>query len=92
MAAGSISPEASGIVGILLAHGAEPNVQDGSGRTALMHAASFNQPAVIKQLAENGADLNLRDSKGLTALVIAKERKESAQAYELLKSLGAKEQ
>jgi len=91
-AAESISPGAPKIVGILLAHGAEPNVQDRLGRTALMYAARFNQPAVIKQLAQNGADLNLRDSKGLTALGIAKESKESAQAYELLKSLGAKEQ
>jgi ankyrin repeat protein len=78
------------IVGVLLANGALPNVQDRIGRTALMSAADANQTEVIKLLVKHGADLNVRDSKGQTALSIAKESEQSRDAYELLKSLGAK--
>jgi methionyl-tRNA formyltransferase len=67
------------------------NVQDSNGWTALMKAAYWNQVAVIKVLADRGADLNLRNVKGNTALAIAKARSYSAEAYALLKSLGAKE-
>jgi ankyrin repeat protein len=82
----------SRIVGILLAHGALPNVQDRLGWTALMHAADVNQTEVIRALVQNGADMNLRDSKGQSALGIAKKKEASAQAYGLLKSLGAKDE
>jgi ankyrin repeat protein len=80
----------SKIVGILLAQGALPNTQDRIGRTALMYAAESNHIETIKLLVKQGADLNLKDSKGRTALTIAKQRKQSLEAYELLRSLGAK--
>jgi ankyrin repeat protein len=67
------------------------NVQDSNGWTALMKAAYWNQVAVIKVLADRGADLNLMNSKGETAFALAKKRKSSVQAFELLKSLGAKD-
>jgi ankyrin repeat protein len=79
------------IVGTLLEHGALVNVQDSNGWTALMKAAYWNQVAVIKVLADRGADLNLMNSKGETAFALAKKRKSSVQAFELLKSLGAKD-
>jgi ankyrin repeat protein len=79
------------IVGILLEHGATMDVQDNNGWTALMEAADRNQVAVIKVLVDRGADLNLRNAKGNTALAIAKAKNRTAEAYALLKSLGAKE-
>ncbi len=82
--------EGSKIVGILLANGALPNVQDRIGWTALMWAADANQTEVIKLLVKHGADLDLRGSRGQTALRIAKGNERSRDAYELLKSLGAK--
>jgi ankyrin repeat protein len=79
------------VVETLLKHGALVNTQDKKGWTALMYAAYWDQTAVIKVLAQQGADLNLRNSKGETALAVAKKRTVTAQAYELLKSLGAKD-
>ena len=80
----------SQVIEILLENGAQANIKDKHGWTAIMYAADWNQTAVIKVLARRGADLNLRNSDGNTALSIAKNKKSSAQAYELLKSLGAK--
>jgi ankyrin repeat protein len=77
------------IVELLLTRGALVNARDDKGWTALMHAAYWNQTAVIKVLAQRGADLNLRNGKGETALGVAMKRAATAQAYELLKSLGA---
>jgi ankyrin repeat protein len=79
------------VVGYLLDNGAEPNIQDNEGWTPLMRAAEWNSTAVIKVLAQRGADLGLRNSKGETALAVAKKRRSSAQAFELLKSLGARD-
>jgi serine/threonine-protein phosphatase 6 regulatory ankyrin repeat subunit B len=82
--------EAPQIIEALLEHAARVNVQDNNGWTALMYAAEWNHPSVIRVLASHGADLNLRNAKGNTALAIAKRYKRSAEAYALLKSLGAK--
>lgn len=87
-AAGS---KASQVIETLLKHGALVNTQDKKGWTALMHAADWDQTAVINVLVQRGADLNLRNAKGETALAVAKKYKHTARAYELLKSLGAKE-
>ncbi|MCG7854010.1 MAG: ankyrin repeat domain-containing protein, partial [Methanosarcinaceae archaeon] len=83
--------EAPRVVETLLKHGAAVNTQDKKGWTALMKAADGNQVAVIKVLAGQGADLNLRNTRGNTALAVAKAKNHSAEAYALLKSLGAKE-
>lgn len=79
-----------GIAEILLNKGTLINAQDNFGWTALMYAAYWNQTGVIKVLAAHGADLNLRNSKGETALELTRQKQSSAQAYELLKYLGAK--
>jgi ankyrin repeat protein len=79
------------IIDLLLSHGAMVNIKDNNGWTALMYAAEWNQTAVIKVLAQRGADLNLKNSKGETALALAGQKKYSVQAYELLRSLGAKD-
>jgi len=83
------SKDAPRVIASLLDSGAQVNVRDYGGWTALMHAADWNRTAVIKILAERGADLNLKNVKGETALAIAKQKRSSAPAYELLKSLGA---
>ena len=83
--------QAPSIIETLLKNGALINTQDKEGWTALMYAAEWNRTDVIKVLVQRGADLNLRNSKGETALTVAKKRKSSAQAYELLKGLGAKD-
>lgn len=79
------------IVEILLKHGAQVNTQDADGWTALMYAAQWSQIAVIRVLVEHGAELELKNKTGDTALVVAKKRAATARAYELLKSLGAKD-
>jgi ankyrin repeat protein len=79
------------ITEILVSHGALVNIKDNNGWTALMYAADWNRTDAIKVLLAKGADLNFRNSKGETALAVANKKKSSAQAYELLKSLGAKD-
>jgi ankyrin repeat protein len=79
------------VVETLLESGSIINTQDREGWTALMYAAEGNRTEVIKMLVAKGADLNLRNSKGETALTVAKRRKSSSQAYEILKSRGAKD-
>jgi ankyrin repeat protein len=51
--------------------GADTNLQDKLGRTALILAASENQEAIVKLLLENGADRSLANSSGRTAKDIA---------------------
>lgn len=84
--------EAPRVIELLLSKGALINAQDNRGWTALMYAADWNRTAVIKVLAERGADLNLKNARGNTALDVAKAKNQSAAAYALLKSLGAKEE
>jgi ankyrin repeat protein len=86
-AAGNPDPQ---IVGSLLECGALVNVQDNDGWTALMYATDRNRIATINLLVRHGADLDLRNVKGNTALDVAKNKKGSADAYALLKRLGAR--
>jgi ankyrin repeat protein len=70
----------SDIVAALLAKGAQVNLQDQEGRTALIWAAfgdggtKDSRVAVVKLLLANGADVNLRNSAGKTALMIARDK------------------
>lgn len=57
----------------LLAHGADVNARNSTGRTAVHYAAERNtNPKTLALLAENGADLKARDSDGQTPLEIAR--------------------
>jgi ankyrin repeat protein len=64
----------------LLGRGADVNLQDTTGKTALMHAGRFSigdgydQLAIVTMLLEHGADLNLQDQMGRTALMHAASR------------------
>ena len=51
--------------------GADPNIRDARGWTALMHAADKGYALLVPSLLEVGADPNLRLADGATALFIA---------------------
>ena len=55
----------------LLEAGADCNVQNSNGLTALMIAVDKQDAPIVNILLEAGADCNLQDSNGLTALMIA---------------------
>ena len=58
-------------VRVLLAKGANPNMQNRGGATALIWASYNNQYDVAKFLLEHGADPNLQAVDGFTALMAA---------------------
>ena len=60
------------IVGVLLASGADPNQETGSGQTALMLAASQGRAEAVERLISSGADPSGRDSLGMSALDYAR--------------------
>ena len=51
---------------LLLEHGADVNLQNKRGKTPLMYAGAFFEPASL--LLEHGADMNIKDNKGNTVL------------------------
>lgn len=56
----------------LLENGADPNIQDKTGKTALMHSCLEQaDPEIISLLLNSGADPTLEDHAGLSALVYA---------------------
>ena len=57
----------------LLKKGADVNVSDKYGQTALMKAAASGHLEVVKYLAEGGADLVAKDGVGQTALIMSAE-------------------
>lgn len=52
----------------LLTAGADPNIQDHLGLTALMHAIRFGSTEVATTLVKASSNLSIRDNKGYTAL------------------------
>ena len=52
------------IVRILLEGGADPNIQEEDGKTALMYASYIGSDDVIKILLDYGADSNIKDKHG----------------------------
>ena len=64
------------IVELLLDHGADINIRDKDGKTALMlmYSHSLNEDNdITRLLLERGADTNIRDKNGKTALMYATE-------------------
>lgn len=60
------------IVKLLLARGADPDVTDVNGETALHWAASVNRVAVLRLLLDGRADPGIRNRSGQTALDVAR--------------------
>ena len=71
----------------LLAAGAEPNVKNDAGATALMWAA--NDLEKTRLLVNHGADVNARSDSGRTPLMIAATRHGSTPILQLLLDHGA---
>ena len=59
---------------------------DGDGRTALIHAAAYNNIELLKWLVKNGANINFQDRIGYAALHFAGQNKYVDIAAFLLKS------
>ena len=59
------------VVRLLLEAGANGNLADSSGTTALMLASATGRVELVRLLLEAGADRNLVNEDGLTALMIA---------------------
>ena len=59
------------IVRLLLGAGADTNLRDSSGTTALFRASRAGHAEVARLLLEAGANQNLRDEGGMTALMCA---------------------
>jgi len=75
-------------VSVLLAAGADINLQNGAGITALMRAADNDRAECATALLKAGALIDLADSKGRTALFHAV-RARSANVCEVLIQAGA---
>ena len=56
------------IVDVLLAHGADPNIQDTNGKTALLYCSTFGLNTIAEKLLRAGANPNLKDNTGNRAL------------------------
>ena len=61
----------AGVVGLLVARGADVMARSKIGETALMDVATRGDVAAAKILLAKGADVNARDHRGYTALMFA---------------------
>jgi ankyrin repeat protein len=58
---------------MLLDHGAQVNLQTGTGATALFAAASRGHCQVVNMLLEHGADPLIKDKQGRSAFYYSKD-------------------
>ena len=56
------------IVDVLLENGADPNIQDTNGKTALLYCSTFGLNSIAEKLLAAGANANLKDKTGNRAL------------------------
>lgn len=60
------------ITSVIITAGANPNIQDKYGKTALHYAVYHNWYSLAKALIISGADINIRDQKGVTPLALTR--------------------
>ena len=70
--------------------GADPNVVDREGRTALIKAALKGYPDIVQIMIRYGAEVNARSAAGETALMLAAARCEHVQIVKDLLRAGAR--
>jgi ankyrin repeat protein len=63
--------EHTATVALLLAHGADSNVSNSVGNTALMSAAKNGNLDIVELLLSHGADVHARDRRNYTAIIFA---------------------
>lgn len=61
---------------LLVENGANVNVKNSMGGTALIYAATFNKLEIAQLLLENGADKSVKDNRGGTRQSIMQNFKE----------------
>lgn len=76
------------IVDLLIRNGADVNLKDDSGETAIFSAAERGERRIVQFLVEAKAKITDKDGKGRSLLELAVFRKDKAMA-QLLISLGA---
>ena len=76
----------------LLAKGADPNLRDGDGNTAMLLAVQANQPDLIQILAASKANANLGNNGGETPLIRAVQRRDLALVRAVLAAGGNPDQ
>ncbi|RYE26568.1 MAG: ankyrin repeat domain-containing protein [Sphingobacteriaceae bacterium] len=59
------------IAELLIANGANLNLQHGNGGTALMFATMFGRNKLVKILLDHGAEIDILENRGLSAADLA---------------------
>ena len=72
----------------LLARGADPNLKNNRGETALLIAANLGATDIVENLVKHGANVNLGNASGETALIRAVQRRDTTMVRSLI-DLGA---
>jgi len=78
-------------VKLLIQSGANINLQDKYGWTALMIACEYSPVSVIQMLIDAGADTNLQTRDAWTALMIVSPKENNTLTIEILLNVGANE-
>lgn len=73
------------VIDVLLSRGADVNLQDNMGCTALMRVAYAGFDELVKLLVKNGADTKIVDKDGRTAKDYYAERNNNEEILSILK-------